>query len=116
MLRRGTRKHPGGFKKDKNTAKRNMSSTVCALSICSRLCIKMSYFLFVRAWAMPRILYLSCGTPFLVQTPGIIYGLKLWWGCQGEKSSRKISDNFLRGGGQKNLLEGRAHFQGYVHF
>ena len=32
----------------------------------SRLCMKMSSFLFVRAWALPRILYLSCGVPFPV--------------------------------------------------
>ena len=41
----------------------------------SRLCMKMSYFLFVRAWAMPRILYLSCGVPFPVWTPDNISGL-----------------------------------------
>ena len=27
----------------------------------SRLCMKMSSFLLVRAWTMPRMLYLSCG-------------------------------------------------------
>ena len=59
----------------KNTAKRNMSSKVCALSMYSRLCLKMSSFLFVRTWAMPGILYLSCGIPFPVWTPGIISGL-----------------------------------------
>ena len=32
-------------------------------------------FLFVRACTMPRILYLSCGIPFPVWTPGIISGL-----------------------------------------
>ena len=58
--------HAGGIKKEKNTARRNMFSPVCALSINSRLCIKMSYLLFVRTWAMPRILYLSCGIPFPV--------------------------------------------------
>ena len=30
-----------------------------------RLCMKMLSFLFVCAWAMPRILYLSCGIPLL---------------------------------------------------
>ena len=35
----------------------------------SRLCMKMSSFLFVRTWAMPRILHLSCGVPFPVWTP-----------------------------------------------
>ena len=33
----------------------------------SCLCMKMSSFLFVRAWALPRILYLSCGVPFPVE-------------------------------------------------
>ena len=40
-----------------------------------RLCMKMLSFLFVRAWAMPRILYSSYGIPFPVWTPGIISGL-----------------------------------------
>ena len=52
--------------KVKNTAKRNMSSAVCASSMYSRLCMKMSSFLFVRACAVPRMLYLSCGIPFPV--------------------------------------------------
>ena len=41
----------------------------------SHLCMKMSSFLFVRAWAMLRILYLSCGVPFPVWTPDNISGL-----------------------------------------
>ena len=41
----------------------------------SRLCIKMSSFLFVRGCAMPRILYLSCEVPFPVWTPDDISGL-----------------------------------------
>ena len=41
----------------------------------SRLCIKMLSFLFVCAWSMPRILYLSCGVPFPVWTPDNISGL-----------------------------------------
>ena len=41
----------------------------------SRLCMKMLSFLFWRAWAMPRILYLSCGVPFPVWTPDNISGL-----------------------------------------
>ena len=37
------------------------------VKIClSRLCMNMSSLLFVRTWAMPRILYLSCGIPFPV--------------------------------------------------
>ena len=35
-------------------AVRNMSSNVCASSICIRLCMKMSSFLSVRTWAMPH--------------------------------------------------------------
>ena len=31
-----------------------------------RLCMKMSSFLFVRVWTMPRMLYLSRGIPFPV--------------------------------------------------
>ena len=38
----------------------------CASSMYSRLCMKMLIFLFVRACAMQRILYLSCGIPFPV--------------------------------------------------
>ena len=41
----------------------------------SRLCMKMSSFLFVRAWAMPRISYISCGVPFPVLTRDNTYGL-----------------------------------------
>ena len=50
----------------KNTAKRNMSSAVCASSMYSRLCMKMSSFLFVHTWAMPRTSCLSCGILFPV--------------------------------------------------
>ena len=45
----------------KNTAKQNMSSTVCASSMYNRLCMKMSSFMFVRVWTMSCILHLSCG-------------------------------------------------------
>ena len=38
------------------------------------LCMKMSSSPFVRAWAMPRILYLSRGVPFPVWTPDSIFG------------------------------------------
>ena len=44
----------------------NMSSAVCSSSIYSRLSTKMSSFLSVRAWAMPRTSYLSHGIPFPV--------------------------------------------------
>ena len=49
----------------------NINAKFCT----SRLCMKMSPFLVVCAWAMPRILYLSCGVPFTVWTPGNISGL-----------------------------------------
>ena len=52
----------------------NMSSAVCASSIYSPLCMKMSSFLFLRLWTMPRMLYSSCGIPYPVETPGIISG------------------------------------------
>ena len=39
------------------------------VKICpSRLCIKMSSFLFMRTWEITRTLYVSCGIPFLVLT------------------------------------------------
>ena len=41
----------------------------------SHLCTKMLSSLFVHAWAMPHILYLSCGVPFPVWTPENISGL-----------------------------------------
>ena len=41
----------------------------------SRLCMKMSSFLFVHAWAKLRRSYLSCGVPFPVWTPDNISGL-----------------------------------------
>ena len=47
-----------------DTAKRNMSSAMCASSMYSCLSMKMSYFLIVHAWAMSRTFYLSCGIPF----------------------------------------------------
>ena len=54
-----------GFK-TKNTAKRNMSSAMCASSMYSRLCMKMLSFLLLRARALPRMLYLLCRMPFPV--------------------------------------------------
>ena len=38
----------------------------------SRLCMKMLSFLFVRAWAMPHMSYLSWGIPFPIWTPDYI--------------------------------------------
>ena len=69
---------------DKNAAKRtrqhagrvswphsNINVKLCT----SRLCMKKLSFLFVCAWALPRILYLSCGVSFPVWTPDNISGL-----------------------------------------
>ena len=61
--------------KQKNTAKRNMSSVMCALSMYSHLCKKMLTFMLVRAWAMRQRLNLSCGIPFLIWMPGFISSL-----------------------------------------
>ena len=78
----------------KYTAKRNMSSAMCASSKHSRLCMKISSFLFVRTWewAMPRILYLSCGIPFPVWTPDNISGLisVVPWLLRWEAIKKKI--------------------------
>ena len=70
--------HPGGVQRtipshlepklghllEKNAAKRNMSSAVCASSMYTHLCMKMLSFLRVRVWTMPRILL--CGITFRV--------------------------------------------------
>ena len=95
----------------------------CPLSIIyvkfctSRLCMKMSSFLFVCVWTMPRILYLSCGIPFPVKSPGIISGLTsvVLWLSRWEVI-KKISGNFLRGGGGQKNFEGRGNFWGRLHF
>ena len=65
-------------------------------------------FSFVRTWAMPRLLYLSCGIPFPGWTPDNISGftLDVVWLSRWEVI-KKISGNFLREGrGQNNLLGG----------
>ena len=90
---------------NKNTAKRNMSSAVCASSMYSRLCMKMSSFLFVRACAMPYTLYLSCG--ILLSFP---VKHQLWSGCRGGRSSKKTSGKFLRGGYGGDVFEGQVDF------
>ena len=70
-----------------------MSSAVCASSMNSRLCMKMSSFLFVRACAMPRILYLSCGIPFPVWTPDNISGNIICGVAVKVRGLQKISGN-----------------------
>ena len=47
----------------------NMSSAVCVVSMYSRLYLKMLFFLFMLAWAILRVLYLSCEIPFRVWIP-----------------------------------------------
>ena len=47
-----------GASKKTNTAKRNMSSTVCVLSIYSRLRMKLSSFLFVHAGNAAYIIFI----------------------------------------------------------
>ena len=44
-------------------------------SACARMGMGMGMGMGMRAWAMPRILYLSCGVPFPVWTPDNISGL-----------------------------------------
>ena len=69
----------------------------------SRLCMKMSSFLFLRTWAMPRVLYLSCGVPFPVWTPDNISGLisVVPW-LSREEVIKKIAGNhfYIWGGGK----------------
>ena len=67
----------------------------------SRLCMKMSSFLFVHALAMPRILYIACGVPFPVWTPDNISGLisVVLWLLRWEVI-QKISGNILLSGGR----------------
>ena len=87
-------------------------SVIHAKFCTSHLCMKMLYFLYVFACAMPCILYLLCGILFPVGTL-ITFSDKhqLWCGCQGETSSEKISDNIIEGGkGPKKL--GCLYFQG----
>ena len=84
-------------RRENNTTKQNMSRAMCALSIYSRLCMKM-----------PHILYLSCGTPFLVKTPGIIFGCGV--AVKVRSYQEKFQVIFLRGGGHKFFFEGRANF------
>ena len=50
----------------KKCCKRNLSGAMCASSMQSHLCLKMLSFLLLRAWTMPRKIYLSCGIPFPV--------------------------------------------------
>ena len=75
----------------------------------SRLCMKMSSFLFVRALAMPHILYLSCGVLFPVWTPYNISGLISVALCLSRwEVIKKNSGNILLkwgGGGQIFFLK-----------
>ena len=63
-------------------------------------------------WAMPRILYLSCGIQFLILTPGIISGLTsvVMWLSQGEVIKKNSGYLLGRGEGGKLFLEWRTNF------
>ena len=76
-----------------------MFSAVCASSVYSRVCMKLSSFLFVRPSVMPRMVYLSCGNPFPVKH-------QLRSGCHVGRSSKKTSGKFLRGGYGGDVFEG----------
>ena len=94
----------------KNTAKRNMSSAVCALSIYSRLCVKMSSFLFARMGNAAYIIFIMWN---------YISGLDTWYhfrfniscgvAVKVRSHQEKFDINVYREGGKKNL-EGRANF------
>ena len=75
----------------KNTAKRNMSSAMCASSMYTRLCMKKFHFRFRHLLSFPD-------------------KHQLWSGCHGEKSSKKISGNFLRGGEGGRCFWGMGQF------
>ena len=100
----GTKPHVFAVPHHKNTTKRNMSSAICALSmyeslngctfgllvphphslihvkLCtSRICMKMSSFLYARPCTIPRILYFQRGHLITFLTK-----CHLWCGCQGE--------------------------------
>ena len=72
------------------------------------LCIEMSSFLFVRAWAMLCSLYLSCEIQFLVWTTDNISSLK----SVVVRLSRKKSGIILISGvGQKRIWTGGTIFE-----
>ena len=87
---------PKGTKLSFQTKSQKKYSAVCASSMYSCLCMKMSSFLFVRACAKPRMVYLSCGIPFPVIRHLLSFLVKhqLWSGCHGEKSSKKYQVTF----------------------
>ena len=73
-----------------------MSSTMWALSIYSRLCMKMLSFLFVRTWAMLRVYYvyhvefhfrcnISCGVAVKVRSHQEKFQVIFSWGGEGAK-------------------------------
>ena len=77
----------------------------------SRLCMKMSSFLFLRTWAMPRILYPSCEIPFPVWTPDNISGftsVAVW--LSRSEVIKKIACRTIVAKGN-NILQGVASFR-----
>ena len=91
----------------------NMFSAVCASSIYSRLCMKMSAFLSVCTWAIHHIYHVEFHFRFrhLVSFPVISGGVAV----KVRSHQEKFDVNVYREGGKKNL-EGRANFQGTHHF
>ena len=89
-----------------------MSSAVCALSIYSRLCMKMSSFLFVRAWYIVFIMW------------NFISGLDTWYhfrfniscgvAVKVKSHQEKFQVIILLGG--EGAEKGRVNFQGCLHF
>ena len=83
-----------------------MSSAVCASSMNSRLCMKMLSFLFVRAWVMPRTLYLPCGDPFPIWTPDNISSLisVVLWLSRWEVMKKKSGNILFKWGAGKMIF------------
>ena len=94
--------HAGKQYRD-NAQRRPLPHSNINVKFCtSRLCMKMSSLLFVRAWAMPRISYLSCGVPFSVWTPDNISGLisVVLWLLRWEVIKKKSGNILLSGWGK----------------
>ena len=68
----------------------------------SRLCMKMSSFMYARACAMPRTLYSSCGIPFPLWTPDNISSLTSFmvWLSRWEVIKKIQVISYYEGGGK----------------
>ena len=70
-------------------------------------------------WAMPRILYLSCGIPFPVWMPGIISGLMFNISCGVDVMVRSHQQKFqviFQGKGRGANFLSCLHFLDHLHF